>query len=325
MSLPRPLLATLAVPVLMTCGLAAAQPTYPNRPIRFIVPYPPGGPTDIIGRTVNERLGQRLGQPVIIDNRGGAATVIGTEIAARAPADGYTLLLATITTLAVNPALKSKLPYDVQRDFAPVSMLATQPYLLVCHPSVAATTVGELVALARSRPGKLNFASSGIGAGAHLAGEMLKHSAKIDVIHVPYKGSGPAMADLMAGQVNYMFGGISGVFPHVQSGKLRALGVSTEKRSGALPNTPTIAESGVPGFATNTWNSLVVPRGTPEAIVQRLNAEVGAILNDPGVRERMQKQGIDAAPSSPAELAAYIKVEMVRFDQLIKAIGLKTD
>jgi tripartite-type tricarboxylate transporter receptor subunit TctC len=302
---------------------AIAQQAYPNRPIRFIVPYPPGGPTDIIGRTVNDRLAKRLGQPVIIDNRGGAATVIGAEIAMRAPPDGYTLLLGTVTTLAVNPALKSKLSYSPQRDFAPVSMLATQPYLLVCHPAVAATSVSQLVALAKSRPGKMNFASAGIGAGAHLAGELLKHMAKIDVIHVPYKGSGPAMADLMSGQVSYMFGGISALQPHVQSGKLRALGVSTDKRSAALPEVPTIAESGLPGYQTNTWNSMVVPRGTPAAIVQRLNSEVVAILNEPDVRERMKQQGIDPAPGTPAELAAYIKTEMARFDQLIGAIGLK--
>lgn len=304
-------------------GTVAAQQSYPNRPIRFIVPYPPGGPTDIIGRTLNDRLAKRLGQPVIIDNRGGAATVIGAEIAMRSAPDGHTLLLGTVTTLAVNPAMKSKLPYQPQRDFAPVSMLATQPYLLVCHPSVAANSVPQLVALAKSRPGKMNFASSGIGAGAHLAGELLKHMARIDVIHVPYKGSGPAMADLMTGQVNYMFGGISALQPHVQSGKLRALAVSTEKRSAALPDLPTIAESGLPGYQTNTWNSMVVPRGTPAAIVQRLNGEVVAILNEPEVRERMRQQGIDPAPGTPAELAAYIKAEMARFDQLIAAIGLK--
>lgn len=304
-------------------GATWAQADYPARPIRFIVPYPPGGPTDIIGRTLNEPLARRLGQPVIVDNRGGAATVIGAELAMRSPPDGYTLLLGTVTTLAVNPALKRKLSYAPLRDFEPVSMLATQPYLLVCHPGVAASSVAQLVALAKARPGRMNFGSSGIGAGAHLAGELLKHLAKIDVVHVPYKGSGPAMADLMAGQVNYMFGGISALHPHVQAGKLRALAVSTEKRSAVLPEIPTVAESGLPGYQTNTWNSLVVPRGTPPAIVGRLNREVVGILNEPEVRERMKQQGIDAAPSTPAELAAYVKAEMARFDQLIAAIGLK--
>ena len=315
----------LFVAAVLLSTSAAAQQAYPTRPIRFIVPYPPGGPTDLIGRTINERLGKRLGQQVIIDNRGGAATVIGAEIAARAPADGYSLLLANITTLAVNPALKSKLPYDPERDFAPVSMLAAQPYLLVVHPSVPATSVTQLVAHAKANPGKLSFASAGIGAGAHLAAEMLKYMARIDVVHVPYKGSGPAMTDLMGGQVAYMFGGISALYPHVQSGKLRALGVSTAKRSSALPEIPTIAEGGVPGYQTNTWNSLVVPRGTPAAIIQRLNREVGAILNEPEVRERFKQQGIDPDPGTPAQLSAHIKAELVRFDKLIKAIGLKPE
>ncbi|MGZ5163093.1 MAG: tripartite tricarboxylate transporter substrate binding protein [Burkholderiales bacterium] len=240
---------------------ASAQQAYPTRPIRLIVPYPPGGPTDIIGRTINERLGKRLGQQVIVDNRGGAATVIGADIAAHSPADGYTLLLATITTLAVNPALKRKLPYDPERDFAPVSMLAAQPYLLVVHPGVPATSVSQLIAHAKAQPGKLSFASAGIGAGAHLAAELFKYMARIDVVHIPYKGSGPAMTDVMGGQCAYMFAGISAAYPHTLSGKLNALAVSTAKRSAAVPEIPTISESGLPGYQMNTWNSLVVPRG----------------------------------------------------------------
>ena len=315
----------LFVASLLLSTWAAAQQAYPTRPIRFIVPYPPGGPTDLIGRTINERLAKRLGQQVIIDNRGGAATVIGAEMAARAPADGHTLLLATITTLAVNPALKSKLPYHPERDFAPVSMLAAQPYLLVVHPSIPANSVAQLIAHAKANPGKLSFACAGIGAGAHLAAEMLKYMARIDVVHVPYKGSGPAMTDLMGGQVAYMFGGISALYPHVQSGKLRALAVSTAKRSSAVPEIPTVAEGGVPGYQTNTWNSLVVPRGTPAPIIQRLNTEVGAVLNDPEVRERFRQQGIDPDPGTPAQLAAHIRAELARFDKLIKAIDLKPE
>lgn len=310
---------------LLVSGWAAAQPAYPTRPIRFIVPYPPGGPTDIIARSVNERLGKRLGQQVIVDNRAGAATVVGTEIAARSPGDGYTLLLATVTTLAANPALKAKLPYHPERDFAPVTMLASQPYLLVVYPGLPATSVSQLVALAKAQPGKLSFGSAGIGAGAHLAAELLKYMARIDVVHVPYKGSGPAMTDLMGGQVAYMFGGVSALQPHVQSGKLRALAVSTVKRSAAAPEIPTIAESGLPGYSANSWNSLVVPRGTPPAIIQRLNTEVVAILNEPEVRQRFKQQGIDAEPGTPAQLAAYVKAEIQRFDKLIKAIGLKLD
>ncbi|MES2563049.1 MAG: tripartite tricarboxylate transporter substrate-binding protein, partial [Pseudomonadota bacterium] len=213
------------------------------------VPYPPGGPNDIIARTINDRLGKRLGQQVVVDNRAGAATVIGAEIAARSPPDGHTLFLATITTLAVNPALKTKLPYHPERDFAPVSMLAAQPYLLVVHPGIPATSVSQLVAHAKAQPGKLSFASAGIGAGAHLAAELLKHMARIDVVHVPYKGSAPAMTDVMGGQCAYMFAGISAAQPHAASGKLRALAVSTAKRSPSVPDIPTIAEAGFPkGF-----------------------------------------------------------------------------
>jgi tripartite-type tricarboxylate transporter receptor subunit TctC len=311
--------------LLSMCSPAWAQQAYPTRPIRLIVPYPPGGPTDIIGRTINDRLGKRLGQQVVVDNRAGAATVIGADIAAHAPADGYTLLLATITTLAVNPALKPKLPYHPERDFAPVSMLATQPYLLVVHPGVPVKSVSQLIAYAKAQPGKLSFASAGIGAGAHLAAELFKHMAQIDVVHVPYKGSGPAMTDVMGGRCAYMFAGISAGYPHTVSGKLRALAVSTAKRSTAIPEIPTIAESGLPGYHMNTWNSLVVPRGTPAAIIRRLNAEVVGILTEPEVKERLKQQGIDPEPGTPAQLAAHIKSEVARFDRLIKAVGLKTE
>ncbi len=315
---------------LLGCALALAAATasaqqYPVRPVRLIVPYPPGGPTDLIGRVTAELLAKRLGQQVIVDNRGGAATVIGAEIAARAPADGYTLLLATITTLAVTPALQKKLPYDPERDFVPISMLAAQPYLLAATNSLPATSVKQLVAYAKANPGKLSFGSAGVGAGAHLAGEMLKYMAAIDVVHIPYKGTGPAITDLISGQVGYMFGGISAIYPHVQAGKLRALAVSSEKRSPSLPDIPTVAEGGVTGYGTSTWNSLVVPRGTPVAIVTRLNAETVAALGQPEVRERLRAQGIDPDPGTPAQLAAHIKSERARFDKLIKAIGLKTE
>jgi tripartite-type tricarboxylate transporter receptor subunit TctC len=316
--------AALVVLLLMS-SVASAQQAYPTRPIRLIVPYPPGGPTDIIGRTINDRLGKRLGQQVVVDNRAGAATVIGADIAAHSPADGYTLLLATITTLAVNPALKAKLPYQPERDFAPVSMLAAQPYLLVVHPGVPANSVSQLIAYAKTQPGKLSFASAGIGAGAHLAAELFKHMAQIDVVHIPYKGSSPAMTDVIGGRCAYMFAGISAAQPHTLSGKLRALAVSTAKRSAALPEIPTIAESGLPGYHMNTWNSLVVPRGTSATIIQRLNTEVVAILNEPEVKERLKQQGIDPDPGTPAQLAAHIKSELARFDSLIKAIGLKAE
>ncbi|MGH8617550.1 MAG: Bug family tripartite tricarboxylate transporter substrate binding protein [Burkholderiales bacterium] len=312
----------LAIMLLPAAVLAAAAQPFPTHPIRLIVPYPPGGPTDLVGRTVNELLARRLGQPVVVDNRGGAATVIGTELAARAPADGYTLLVATVTTLAVNPAISAKLPYDAARDFVPISMLAVQPYLLGVHASVPATSVAQLVAYAKANPGKLSFASAGVGAGAHLAGEMFKYMAAIDVVHVPYKGTGPALNDLIGGQVSYMFGGISAIYPHTQNGKLRALAVSSAKRSPAVPEIPTVAEGGLAGYGTTSWNSLVAPRGTPQAIIDRLNAEVNVVFAQPEVKERLKRQGIDADPGTQEQLAAHIQSEQARFRQLVKTIGL---
>jgi tripartite-type tricarboxylate transporter receptor subunit TctC len=303
--------------------LSVTPDAYPNRPIRLIVPYPPGGPTDLIARAINERLAQRLGQQVVVDNRGGAATVIGAEIAAHAPADGYTLLVATITTLAVNPALNKKLPYDAARDFAPVSMLATQPYLLATTASLPVSSVPQLVAYAKANPGKLSFASAGVGAGAHLAGELFKYMAHIDVVHVPYKGTGPAITDLIGGHVAYQFAGVSVLMPFAASGKLRALAVSTARRTAVAPDIPTIAESGLAGYETRSWNSLVAPRATPRQVIERLNADVVAILSQPEMRERFRQQCVDADPGTPAQLAAHVKAESARFDKLIIAIGLK--
>lgn len=299
-----------------------AQP-YPARPIRLIVPYPAAGPNDMLARSINEPLGRRLGQQIIIDNRGGAATVIGAEIAASSAPDGYTLLLATVTTLAVAPALATKRPFDPERDFVPISMLGGQPYLLGLHPGVPATTIQQLIAYAKANPGKLSFASAGVGTSAHLAGEMFKYMADINVVHVPYKGGGPALNDLIAGQVAYMFGGVFGTIPHRQSGKIRVLGITSAKRSHAVPDVPTIAESGLTGYATSTWNSLVAPRGTPKTIVDKLNAEVNAVLSQPEVKERFAKQGIDVEGGTPAQLQAHVKSEIARYNNLIKSIGLK--
>jgi tripartite-type tricarboxylate transporter receptor subunit TctC len=304
---------------------AAAPDRYPSKPIRLIVPYPPGGPTDLIARAVNEPLAQRLGQQVVIDNRGGATTVIGAELAAHAPADGYTLLVATISTLAVNPALQKKLPYDPERDFAAVSMLAAQPYLLATTIALPVTSVSQLIAYAKANPGKLSFASAGVGAGAHLAGELFKYMARIDVVHVPYKGTGPAVTDLIGGHVAYQFAGVSVLMPFAASGKLRALAISTAKRSAIAPEIPTIAESGLAGFATSSWNSLVAPQGAPRQVIERLNTETVAVLNQPEIRERLRQQGVDADPGTPAQLAAHIKAERERFARLIAAIGLKTE
>lgn len=308
--------------LLMGTNATEAQ-TYPVRPIRFIVPNPPGGPTDLIGRSINELLAKRLGQPVIIDNRGGAATLIGAELAARAPADGYTFLIATVTTLAVNPALSDRLPYDPVRDFVPVSMLAGQPYLLAVHPSIAATSVEQLIGVARSQPGRITFGSGGVGSGAHLAGEMFKRMANVDLSHVPYKGTGPAMTDLMSGQLNAVFGSISAVYPHASTGRLRVLAVTSARRSPGLPEIPTIAEAGIAGYGTSSWNALMAPRGTPPAAIELLNRSVREVLTQPEVRERLRRQGIDADPGTPAQLASTMKAEMARFRTLIQALGLR--
>jgi len=303
----------------------AARAAYPDRPIRLIVPYPPGGPTDLIARYLNEGLAKQLGQSVVVDNRGGAASVIGAEIAARAPHDGYTLFVATVTTLAVNPVLLSKLSYDPERDFLPISMLALQPYVLTTHPQVPANTVTQLISYAKANPGRLSFASAGTGAGAHLAGELFKSMANIDVVHIPYKGTGPAIIDLLSGQVAYMFGGISIVQPHALSGKLRMLAVSSARRSFSLPDLPTVAEGGVIGFGTNSWNALVAPRGTSSDIIRLLNTAVNNVFTQAHLKEHLKRQGIDADPGTPQQLAAHIQSELLRFKLLIKKINLKLD
>jgi len=310
---------------LLCASGAAQQQPYPTKPIRLIVPYPAGGSADLIGRAVNEMLAKRLGQPVIVDNRGGAASIIGAEITARAAPDGYTVLVATITTLAVNPALYSKLPYHPERDFAPVSMLGSTPYLLVVHPTVPARSVAQLVAHAKANPGKLNFGSAGIGSGNHLATEMFKHMAAIHIVHVPYKGVGAATIDVVGAQIALLFAGVSVLKPHVDSGRLRALAISTAQRSTTVPDIPTLDESGIKGYQTKSWNSLVVPRRTPTAIIQRLNTELIAVLNTSQLANQLKSQGIEPEPGTPAELARYIRDEMVRFQNLINTIGLKPE
>jgi tripartite-type tricarboxylate transporter receptor subunit TctC len=302
-----------------------AQDAYPNRPIRLIVPYPPGGPTDIMGRLMAEVLSKRLNQNVIVDNRGGAATAIGADLAARAPADGYTLLLSTETTFAVNPALRGKLPYHHEKDFAPISLLATQPYVLAVNPSMPAKSVSELIAHAKANPGKLTFASAGTGGGAHLAGEMFKQAAGLDMVHVPYKGNGPAIVDLMGGQVSMMLGSISSLYPHARAGKLRVLAVAAAKRTPAAREIPTFAENGLAGFHVSGWNCLVAPRGTPQPVIKRLNAAVHESLGDPEVVERLAKQAIEPIPGTPEQLTAHIRAEYARYYKLVKAVGLQID
>lgn len=302
-----------------------AQQDYPNRPIRLIVPYPPGGPTDIMGRLTSDVLAKRLAQNVVVDNRGGAATAIGAEMAARAPADGYTVLVSSETTFAVTPALTNKLSYHPERDFAPISLLTTQPYVLAVTLSLPVNSVSQLVAHAKANPGKLTYGSAGTGGANHLAGEMFKHVAGIDMVHVPYKGNGPAIIDLIGGQIALMLGSISSLYPHATAKKLRLLAVASGKRSAAAPEIPTFAEGGVPGYQVNGWNCLVAPRGTPQPVIRRLNAEIVAGFSQPEVVERLRKQSIDPATGTPEQLAAYMKSELARYRKLIKAVGLTTD
>ena len=315
----------LAAAALATAGACLAQPAYPTRPIRLIVPYPPGGPTDIVGRLVNEALAKRLGQPVVIDNRGGAATAIGSELVARSTPDGYTLLVANETTLSVNPVVTPNLRYHPERDFAPIGMIAAQPYLLAVHPSVPATSVSQLIAYAKANPGRVTYASAGSGSGAHFAGAMFNHIAGIDTLHVPYRGAAPAVVDLLAGQVNLMFASLSILYPHGLSGKLRVLGVTSTKRSPLVPEYPTVAEGGASGFQWGGFSSLVAPRATPRPVIDRVNRELNSILTDPAFAERARKQSIDPNPTTPEQLAAHIKSELARLQGLIKATGLKVE
>lgn len=314
-------LAALSAPVAAQ-GPAA---TYPAKPVRVVVGFPPGQATDIIARAVADKLTARLGQSFYVDNKPGAAGIIGTETAVRAAPDGYTLLMSSSGPLAINPALYSKLPYDPLKDLQPVSLAATVPQFLVVHPALPAGTVKELVALAKAQPGKINYASGGSGLTNHLTMEMFKSAAGIDLVHVPYKGGPPAITDLIAGQVSVMFETGPGVLPHVKSGKLRALAVGSARRSIAMPELPTVAEQGLPEFDAMAWVGFVAPAGVPRAIVDKLNAETVAILALPDVRERFLALGAEPAPGTPDEFAAYLRAEIAKWGRAVKDSGAKVD
>ena len=303
---------------------AAQTTTYPTRAIRWIVPLPPGGGADIVARTVAERLSKNLGQQVIVDNRPGGGTVIGAELAARAAPDGYTWLLGTATTHAINSSLR-KLPYDPVKDFHPVSLVAILPQVFVAHPSLPANSLKELIALARKRPGQINFASTGNGSANQLAAEMLKSYAKVDMVHVPYKGASPALTDLLAGNVQFMATTIPPALPHIKSGRLKALAVANAKRSALLPQLPTTAEAGAPGVEASSWNGLVVPAGTPKDIITRLHTEVVAVMSLPEIRERLLSFGVEPLVNTPAEFAAYIDAETARYAKVVRESGARVD
>jgi len=304
---------------------ATAQPQdYPAKPIRVVVPFPPGGGTDLMARTVVQKLGESLGATIVIDNRGGAGGTIGTELVAKSPPDGYVLLVVSASH-AINPGLYRKLPYDSVRDFTPVTMLTSGPGLLVVHPSVPVRTVKEFIALARSRPGQLNYASAGIGTPPHLAGELFKTLAGVDIVHVPYKGNGPAYTDLIGGHVSVMFPTIPTAIPHVRAGKLRALAVTTRSRTAITPELPTISESGVPGYDVSSWYGLLAPAGTPAATVARLQREIVKVLRLPDVSEKLMAQGLDLVGNTPEEFAAILKSEIAKWAKVVTASGARVD
>ena len=306
-------------------GFPAAAQVYPAKPIRLIVPYPPGGPTDFVGRAVGQKITEAWKQQVVVENRAGAASAVGTEVAARAPADGYTLLLGTSAGFCINPALGGKLPYDPERDFAPISLLVINPQILVVHPSLPVTSVKSLIALAKSRPGQINYASVGNASPAHLGMEMLKRMAGIDMVHVPYKGTSPAVTDILAGNVSLMFNSMPSVLPQVHAGRLRGIAVGSGKRSPAAPDIPTVSEAGVPGFEYVTWYGLFTPTGTPREIVSRLHAQVVKILADPELARRFASQGAEPQSTTGEQLAQYRRAEHERWRKLIAELKLKPD
>jgi tripartite-type tricarboxylate transporter receptor subunit TctC len=301
-------------------GAATAQ-DYPKRPIRLIVPFAPGGPMDILSRAIGEKLTVRLGQQVVVDNRGGASGTIGTEIAARAAPDGHTLLAGHSGTHVVNVSLFPKLHYDPVRDFAPITLTASLPMALVVHPSVPAKSAAELIALARARPGQINFATASSGGPTHMAAVLFKHLADIDIVHIPYNGNAPALNDLVAGRVQMMFSNLLTSMPLARAGKLRVLAVSTAKRTQQAPDIPTVAESGIPGYDYNPWFAMFAPAGTPRPVVMLLNAEIRRALESPDMKQRFSKQAIDLVTSTPEELAELIRIEIPKWREVVKKAG----
>ena len=314
----------MIVAALVLAGAAAAQ-SYPSRPIRFIVPFPPGGGNDTMARMIGNKLTAALGQQVVVDNRAGAGSVIGAEAAAHAAPDGYTLFLGGVASHGINPNLHAKLGYDPIRDFAPVSLIAAAPLILVVHPSVQAKTIKDLIQLAKTKPGQLNFASNGTGGSSHLAAELFKMMTATDMVHVPYKGLSPALTDLLSGQVQLMFSSTVAILPLVHANRLRPLAITGAKRSAAIPEVPTVAESGVPGYETASWYGVLAPAGTAKTIVDLLNREIAKVMLLPDVRERLASEGAEPAGGTPGEFAAHIKHELERWARVIKQARIKAD
>jgi tripartite-type tricarboxylate transporter receptor subunit TctC len=326
--------ATVRAAVLLCClGTALAPLTsagqgrasYPSRPIRFIAPFPPGGSSDVLCRLLGQKLAESLGQPVAVENRPGAGANIGHEFAAKQPADGYTILISSSSTLATNPHLYKRLGFDPIADFAPVTLVASAGQVLVVHPSVPAKSVSELIALARARPGQLNFGSGGKGIQSHISGEMFKAATGVDIVHIPYKGTVQAVSDLVAGQVQMVFADMVPAMPHIRAGRLRPLAVTTAERSPVLPDVPTMIESGVPGYRAGVWWAVMAPRGTPGAIVSRLNAELGRIVTLADVREKYASLGVETEHSTPQQVTERIKAETLESGRILKAAGVEPE
>ncbi|MEP6655681.1 MAG: tripartite tricarboxylate transporter substrate binding protein [Betaproteobacteria bacterium] len=308
----------LSLPLFALPSIALGAEGYPTKPIRLIVPFPPGGPADVLARMVGEKLGASMGKQVVVDNRPGAGGNLGMELAAKALPDGYTLVLAPAGNLTVNPSLYRNVPYDVAKDFAAVSVLAAVPNILVVHPSVPVNTIAELAQYAKAHPGALNFSSPGPGSGAHLAGELFKSMAGVDMVHVPYNGIAPAVTAVLGGQVQLMFAGAPAVLQHVKARKLKALGVASPGRLAAVPEMPTIAESGLPGFDVTSWYGIVAPAGTPTEVIARLQRELEKALRAPDVREKLGGLGAEPIGNSPAEFDAMIRSETAKWRKIVK-------
>lgn len=304
-------------------GMAMAQ-GYPNKPVKLVVPYPPGGPTDIVARLVAQKLGEQMGQPFVIENKPGAGGNPGAEVVARSAPDGYTLLVAT-TAHAINPSLFSKLNYQLLKDFSPVTQLTSGPLVIVANPALPAKNVAELIALAKSKKGGLNFASSGNGQSTHLSAELFSAMAGVKMSHIPYKGSAPALTDVMGGQTDLMFDTMLSSMPHIKAGKLKALAVTSAQRSPIAPELPTVAESGLPGYEAIAWNGLLAPAATPKDVVARLNAELKKALEQPEVKQRFEAQGFTASWNTPEAFESFLKAEVEKWAKVVKVSGAKVD
>jgi tripartite-type tricarboxylate transporter receptor subunit TctC len=321
----RRLLGLTALALLGSVTMAAAQDAFPTRPVSLVIPFPAGGSTDLVGRIIAEKMSSLLGQQVVVENRGGAGGNVGSAAVAKAEPDGYTLLIGTVATHAINAALYKKLPFDPVADFAPVSLLVVVPNVLVVNPDFPAQNVQELIALAKEKPGELSYASSGNGTPLHLSGELFKSMAGIDIVHVPYKGSGPALIDVIGGHVPIMFDNLPSSTGYMEAGKLRGLAVTTAERAPSMPDLPTIAESGLPGYETYTWNALFAPAGTPPEVIAKLNEVAVAAVNDPEVQAKLADVGASVVGSTPEKLGEHVKAEMAKWAPVVKASGAQVD